>query len=407
MLSRNATQLISLGIKRRDIMELLTVTDSIQLSVITSVIEGRLSVEDACDRLGIHKSTFYRKVLRIEQEGPSGLTHKLRGRPSNNSPHLSIKNAVCTLFEKSYKPFGFRTAHFYQDAVHRFPKPVGYSTVVRWLKAKQLISKRHKGWRHHARRPRREAFGELIQMDTSIYDWLDWGTNIALVSAMDDATNVICGAFLTQSDTTLANMTVIKQILVTYGLFAALYVDKSPIFKVTRTGGFGRIIQPTFNADYITQVQRALNDLNIKLIYAHSPQAKGRIERSFSTWQNRLIPELRKHRIKHIDSANNYIRRVFVPNHNKRFAQDPASVPNLFAPLKGSLDLNFILAEKYQLTVSNDHIVSSQRANLTLKILPSIYRRCYAKAKVDVFKHTDGTISVLYKNQPLQFKRLE
>lgn len=387
-------------------MELLTMAESIELAVITRFLEGGLTIDQACDRLDIHKSTLYRKILLLEKGGPASLMHKLRGRPSNNAPEPALKQAVCHLFKKEYLPFGFRVAHFYQDAAHRLPAPVGYSTVLRWLKEAKLITQRHKGWRHHARRPRREAFGELLQMDTSIHDWLDWGNNIALVSAMDDATNVICGAYLAQGDTTLANMSVLKQIISTYGLFAALYVDKSPIFKVTRTGGIGRIIQPTFNADYITQVQRALSDLRIQLIFAHSPQAKGRIERSFSTWQNRLIPELRKRRIKKIDSANYYIQNVFIPNHNKRFAKDPTTVPNVFTPLRSSLDLNFILAERYHLTVTNDHIVSSKRADLTLKILPSIHRRCYAKAKVDVFKHTDGTISVLYKNQPLAFKRL-
>lgn len=387
-------------------MELLTMSESIQYAVISRFIEGGLTVEEACDRLDIHRSTFYRKVLRLELGGPANLVHKLRGRSSNNSPNPKLKRSVCSLFEKEYRPFGFRVAHFYQDAAHRFPAPVAYSTVIRWLKEANLTSRSHKGWRHHARRPRREAFGELIQMDTSIHDWLDWGNNIALVSAMDDATNIICGAYLAKRDTTLANMTALKQVMTTYGLFAALYVDKSPIFKVTRTGGIGRIVQPTFNADYQTQVQRALSDLRIQLIFAHSPQAKGRIERSFSTWQNRLIPELRKRKIKRIDTANKYIQDVFIPNHNKRFAKDPETVPNVFTPLPSSLDLNFILAERYKLTVTNDHIVSSKRAGITLKILPSIHRRCYAKAKVDVFKHTDGNISVLYKNQPLNFKRL-
>lgn len=387
-------------------MELLTMRESIEHAVITQFLGGYVSEGEACDRLGIHRSTLYRKIKRFLESGPKGLIHRLRGKSSNHAADPILKKAICNLFDTKYKPYGFKVAHFYQEASHNFPEPVGYSTVIRWLKQAKLITKSHKGWRHHSRRPRREAFGELIQMDTSIHDWLDWGKNFALISGIDDATNIICGALITETDTTLGNMSVLRQILDSYGLFAALYVDKSPIFKVTRTGGFGRITQPTYNADYITQVKRALSDLKIELIYAHSPQAKGRIERSFGTWQSRLIPELRKRGIKRIDTANKYIQETFIPKHNRLFAKDPKKFPNAFIPIK-DLNLDYILAEHYRLTVTNDHIVSSKRAGLVLKILPSKNRLCYAKAKVDVFKHTDKSISVLYKNQPLNFVRIE
>lgn len=387
-------------------MELLTMRESIEHAVITQFLGGHISEHEACDRLEIHRSTLYRKILRFLDKGPAGLIHKLRGRSSNNAADPVVKKAICNLFKHKYKLFGFKVAHFYQEASDKFPEPVGYSTVIKWLKEEKLITKSHKGWRHHSRRPRREAFGELIQMDTSIHDWLDWGKNLAFISAIDDATSTICGAYLTHTDTTLGNMTVLKQVINSYGLFAALYVDKSPIFKVTRTGGPGRIIQPVYNTDYITQVKRALFDLKIQLIYAQSPQAKGRIERSYGTCQSRLIPELRKRGIKRIETANKYIQEVFIPKHNRLFAKDPKNYPSAFVPLE-NVNLDYILAEHYRLTVTNDHIVSSKRAGLVLKILPSKNRLCYAKAKVDVYKHTDGSISVLYKNQPLNFKRIE
>lgn len=387
-------------------MELLSVRESVQHAVISLFLDGQLSEGEACERLGLHRSTLYRKINLLREKGPKGLIHQLRGKPSNSTADPVLRRAVCNLFQHQYKPYGFKVAHFYQEAAHQFPESVGYSTVIRWLKEDKIITKSHKGWRHHSRRPRREACGELIQMDTSIHDWLDWGKNIALISAIDDATSAICGALLTEADTTLGNMSVLKQVISTYGLFAALYVDKSPIFKVTRKGGIGRIIQPTYNADYITQVKRALSELNIELIYAHSPQAKGRIERSYGTWQSRLIPELRKRKIKRLDTANRYIQDVFIPKHNARFAKDHKKFPSLFVPVN-NLDLNYILAEHYRLTISNDHIVSSKRAGLSLKILPSKNRLSYAKAKVDVYKHTDGNISVLYKNQPLNFEQIE
>lgn len=226
-------------------MELLTVAEAIEYAVVSQFLEGNLPIEEACERLKIHRSSLYRKVARLLKEGPKGLRHKLKGRPSNFATDPIVKKAICHLFEHEYKPYGFRVAHFYQEASDRFPEKIAYPTVVRWLKETNITTKAHKGWRHHSRRPRRESFGELIQMDTSIHDWLSIGKNMALVSAIDDATNVICGAALATGDTTLANMAVINGIIQKYGLFASLYVDKSPIFKVTRTGGMGRIIQPT------------------------------------------------------------------------------------------------------------------------------------------------------------------
>lgn len=384
-------------------MGYLTVSESIEHAILTQYREEKLSLEEACLRLSIHRSTLWRKLLRLEREGPLGLIHKLKGRPSNFARDPEFRKGLLKLYEREYKPFGFQVAHFYQEALEEKPGSPSYPTVLRWLKRSGLVEQSRKGAKHHSRRPRREAFGEMIQMDTSIHDWLGWGKNLALVSNMDDCTNVLCGAYLSHTDTTLANMTVLKQTIAAYGLFASLYVDRSPIFKVTRTGGIGRILQPTFQASYITQVQRALAELGIEMIFAYSPQAKGRIERSYRTWQTRLVPELRKNGIREIEPANQYIREVFVPKHNERFAQDPQRFPKAFVPIKG-INLDYILAEKYRLTVGNDHIVSSKEAGLSLKVLPSPHRLSYAKAKVDVFKHTNGKVSVLYKGERLNFK---
>ena len=372
-------------------------------AVLTEYQEDKLSLEEACERLEICRSTLWRKCRKLEEEGASGLIHKLRGKTSNFAQDPEVKQRICDLFEKDYKPFGFRVAHFYQHALEKEESSPAYPTVLRWLKAIHLVEKSKKGWKHRSRRPRREAFGEMLQMDTSTHDWLAWGKNLALISNMDDSTSVLCGAYLTHSDTTLGNMTVIKQTLKTYGLFGSLYVDRSPIFKVTRTGGIGRINQPTYTAPYITQFKRALDELKIKLIYAYSPQAKGRVERSYQTWQSRLIPELKKNGIRELEKANAYIHEVFIPAHNERFAKDPSKLPNSFVPLPTEIDLDKILAERYQMTVGNDHIVKSKQAGVSIKVLPSKHRLSYAKAKVDVYKHMDGSLSILYKEEPLNF----
>lgn len=382
----------------------LTVAHCTQYAIIKGFLDGTLSEAEACERLNVHRSTLYRKSLRVSSQGPRGLVHKLAGKPSNFASDPKLKDYVLKLWENDFAPYGFRVAHFYQEALEASSRPVGYSTVLRWLKQEGFVKKSRRGWKHHTRRPRREAFGELIQMDTSIHDWLGWGQNLALISNMDDATNMIVGGHLTFQDTTLGNMSVLRQTLENYGLFASLYVDRAAVFKVTRTAQ-GGVIRPTFQAKYQTQIQRALEELGIELIFAYSPQAKGRIERSFSTWQSRLIPELRKQNIREIDKANRFIHEVYIPKHNDRFAQNPKQFPSAFVPLYKA-DLDNILAEKYLLTVSNDHIVHSKAAGISLRILPAKNRTSYAKAKVQVLKHTDGSLSVLYNNQKLHFANL-
>jgi hypothetical protein len=281
---------------------------------------------------------------------------------------------------------------------------VGYSTVVEWLRGEGLVQKAHKGRKHRSRRPRKEAFGEMLQMDTSIHDWMGLGQKFALISTMDDATSRLCGAKMTTSDTTLGNLAVMKQAFTDYGLPSSLYVDRSPIFRVTRTG-YGRVLKHIMQGPYITQVQRALDELGIELIFTYTPQAKGRVERSFGTWQSRLVPELKKAGIMELDKANAYIQERFMPRFNEKFAMSPKGLPSAFVKAKG-VDLDFILAERHTLTISNDHVVSSKVAGVKLKILPSPHRLSYAKAKIQVFKHVDGRLSVRYKNDLLRHEPL-
>jgi len=383
----------------------LTMSESLQQAIIIQVLDGKLTIQEACQRLDLSRPTLWRKIKRYRQEGAVGLVHRARGRGSNARLDGSIRQAILDIWKKDFAAYCFSVSHFYQEANHRFPKRVSYWSVLQWLKQAGLYQQKRKGWRHHSRRPRREAFGELVQMDTSIHDWLDWGKNIALIANMDDCTNHILDAHLQLTDTTLGNMKVMKQTIERYGLPEAFYVDKAPVFKVTRTGGPGRINQPKYNTKYQTQIQRALEDLGIELIFAHSPQAKGRIERSFSTWQNRLIPELRQNGIKDLDRANQYIQEIYLPKTNERFAKPTHEVRNVFVPIL-DIDLNFILCERFTHRVANDHVIKSKRGGYELKILPDDYRTSYAKTQVEVYKHIDQTFTVEYKGKPLNYKHL-
>jgi hypothetical protein len=383
---------------------LLRVEEAVEAAVVSEYLKGRTSVQEACERLSLHRSNFFRKVARFEAGGPEALAHGLRGRRGNRRHPDRVRDAVLDLFVREYAPHGFNTAHFYEEAHSRFPEPVSYASVWRWLKAASLVVQRHRPARHRMRRPRKEAFGEMLQMDTSIHDWLGVGANLALVSAMDDATNRLCGVHMAQSDTTLANFAALKQAFSRHGLPGSIYVDRSPVFKVSRTG-YGRVLKARFGTSFTTQVQRALDELRVELIHAYTPQAKGRIERSFGTWQGRLVPELRKHGVRELTKANAYIQEVFVPKFNERFALPARSVPSAWVRITG-LDLDYVLAEKHTLRVSNDHVVKSKDARVHLQLLKSKHRISYARALVDVFRHVDGTTSVRFQGHSVPHQEL-
>jgi hypothetical protein len=242
-------------------------------------------------------------------------------------------------------------------------------------------------------------------MDTSIHDWFSTGEKTCLVSAIDDATGNVIGAYFNRTDTVLANMRVLKSIFEEHGLPIALYVDRSPIFKFTRSG-FGRVMRHKADRVVITQVEQALKTLGVELIHAYTPQAKGRIERSFGTWQARLVPELAKAGIRSIDEANAFISSTFRAKFNERFAQKPVSSDSAFVRLT-DVDLDRILVERYPRTVTNDHVISCAPAGFKAKILPSNTRQSYAKTKVEVLRHTDGTCSIWRGDERLEYQLME
>ncbi|MBC7794384.1 MAG: ISNCY family transposase [Clostridia bacterium] len=263
------------------------------VAVIAAVDSGQMSLAQAREHLGVNASTFWRMRERFRRKGTEGLAHGLRGRSGNRKADAVVRDAVCALYRVEYAPHGFGARHFWEEASPQFPRPVPYSTTWNWLRQAGLTERSRRSVKHRSRRPRRECFGALVQMDTSIHDWFSTGEKACLVSAIDDATGNVIGAYFNKTDTVLANMRVMKSIFEEHGLPIEFYVDRSPIFKFTRTG-FGRVMRHKADRVVVTQVEQALKTLGIELIHAYTPQAKGRIERSFGTWQARLVPELAK-----------------------------------------------------------------------------------------------------------------
>lgn len=376
-----------------------------KLQVIEALEADEITRQQALEHLGVHRDTLWRLVKRYRSFGPESFAHGLRGRPSNRRSRDTLRSEVLGLYREEYAAHGFGIKHFWDHAQDRFSEPVPYQTVYRWLRDSETVARRRRSRKHRSRRPRRECLGELVQMDTSIHDWLSVGSPLALVCAIDDATSQFLGARLFERDTTLGNMTVMRDVFVRYGLPIGLYVDRSPIFKTTRTGE-ARVFRKRFARVQKTQVQRALGEIGVDLTFAYSPQAKGRIERGFGTWQDRLVSELSLEGIRCMNAANRYIADHFMPDLNHRFSKPAAAAQSAFVAL-GQVDIDLYLAERHERVVTNHHIVSCKQAGLFAKILPDEFRTSYARANVEVLRHTDRSHSILYAGRKLRFEPVE
>ena len=238
--------------------------------------------------------------------------------------------------------------------------------------------------------------GLLIQMDSSQHNWIPsieqkWW----LTATIDDATNEVPYAKLYLTDGVFNNMEVIRKTIEIKGLFYALYVDKASHFKTTRYGGLHVNVAPEQED---THIERALDELNIRLILANSPQAKGRIERLFGTFQDRFIKELRLRGIKDYKSANRYLQEEFVPYYNKRFAHKEG-IESAYTPIPAEVNLELIFSKRFERVVNLDNTIKFQ-GNI-IQIPPSKYRISFAKCVVEICLVSSGKIYVLYKGNTI------
>ena len=243
--------------------------------------------------------------------------------------------------------------------------------------------------------------GMMLQFYTSDHDWLEGrGPKIKLIGGIDDATKDVPWALFAYQDSVEENMATCKRIIKRKGIPLSLYVDKDSKFITTRHGGLHVNIKEDQEK---TQMQRAWEELGINVIFAESPQAKGRIERLWGTFQDRLISELRLEGISSLEEANEYLDSVFLPKYNKKFTRKPKVKEVAYRPIPEGMDLDRILCIKEKRRVQGDHTISYKGRHY--QILPTETRFGFAKAKVEVQKHLDGTIHIFYKGEELSSQR--
>jgi transposase len=357
---------------------------------------GKLSQRVAAEVLQLSVRHVRRLLRRYESEGDAGLVHRSRSRPSANRLSFEVRRRVVGLLKGDYEGFGPTFAA--EKLSDRNGIDVSRETVRKWMIEEGLWETRRKRVRHRQWRARKSCRGELVQMDTSVHAWLEdraFGKQM-LIAMIDDATSRLYARFF-ESDSTRTNMTLIRDYIRRYGRPVAIYADKASHFKTTRQASVDeslRELQPE------TQIERALRELDIEYIAANSPQAKGRVERSFGTMQDRLIKEMRLESISNIDEANHFLEKEFIPFWNRRFTEKPVSAHNAHRGKKG-FDLSAVLSTQDTRTVRNDYTIQIECQSYQIErksIHPGLRR-----SKVTVERRVDGTTRIRWKNNYLKF----
>jgi len=365
---------------------IVTMKDIKRHTIIQDVLAKRLKGTEAAELLGIHYIHLLRLKKKVAESGIHGILR--RGREAPNKKIDKLSKIVGNLYRKYY--YDFNVSHFNEKLLEHHGISLSYESVRRILIMEGLHNPRRKKIVHRQRR-RMPQMGLLLQMDSSQHYWLPaikqkWW----LIAIIDDASSEVIFARFFPSDTLYANMHVIRHTVETKGLFTALYADKASHFKTTRRAGLHYSVNPEQDD---TQIERALHELGITFIPANSPQAKGRIERLFRTFQDRLIAEMRLAGIRNYKQANKFLD-AFIPDHNRRFAIK--DVPSVFRTLPAGIDLDTIFCVKKERTVNNDNTIQFQ--GQIIQIPPSYRHLNFAGRKVDLCVLEDKRILVLYRN---------
>lgn len=348
--------------------------DQLKLDTIALVFQKKISLEDARSVLNVSVRTVERYLKSYRDKGPLFSIHGNTGRsPTNKSSEADVERALELMKEKY---FDFNLTHALEKLAADEGIRINRETFRERCHGIGMV-KRAQSRRKKVRsaRERTAAEGIFLQMDGSPHRWFG-GKESCLIAAIDDASSEVYGAEFFESETTLACMKVLRRIIEAKGLFRFLYVDRAGIF-----GGPKRV--------HFSQVKRALLELGIQIIFANSPEAKGRIERLWGTLQDRLIPEMRIRKIKSFESANDFLRDQYIPNdHNKRFMVLPKVLEPAWRELPSSKNLDEIFCMKERRTVKRDHTFSldGQIYKITSELKHSIHGQ-----KIESRVYPDGT----------------
>ena len=387
---------------KMSVMERLTLTPKEQgrIQVLNGVNTGEVTVEVAAELMGVSMRHAWRLLAAYREEGAAALAHGNRGRKPATTTDTGARQRVREMALGPYA--GLNHTHLTELLAEREGIAVSRSTVRRILLAAGVRSPRpRRARRRYSRRERCPQEGMLLQVDGSRHDWLQGrGPALTVVGAVDDATGTVPYALFREQEDAQGYLLMLREIIQRLGVPLALYSDRHGIFQRSPR-------EPESLAEQLrgrrepTQFARALEELDIGLVVARTPQAKGRIERVWGTFQDRLVSEMRLAGVSTLEHANDALR-AFLPRFNQRFGVSARQPGSAYRPLPADACLDAVLCFKYLRTVANDNTVRFNGA--TMQIQPDAPRATYARADVEIQERLDGSIVVVHEGRTLASK---
>jgi len=353
--------------------------------VILKAMARKITWMSAAEIAGVSDRTMRRIKQRYEDFGYDGLFDQRRGKRSIHRIPLGTAEQVLALYQEKY--FDFSVLHFHEKLRKVHDIQLSYSWVKQALQGAGLVARRKKRGAHRRRRPRRPLPGMLLHIDGSKHRWFQDDRYYDLIVILDDATSEIYYAQLVEEESTATVMTGLREVIETKGLFCSLYSDRGSHFFHTPTAG-GPV-----DKSRPTQVGRAMQELGIQTIAAYSPEARGRSERNFGTWQNRLPQELRVAGITSLEGANKFLRERYIIEFNSNFSVPAQEGGTAFRPCSRK-DLDFVFSIQTERVVDKDNTVAI--GSRWWQIEKCRWRYSLAKQTVTIHQHLDGAVSIRF-----------
>ena len=380
----------------------MTNQEAERLTIINNLIAKKINGTDASKQLNLSVRQTKRLKAEVIKNGTQGIIHKLRGKVSHNKIEKKLKRKVKKIIKKNYSDFGPTLATEKLMEIHKIN--LGVTTIRNLMIEEEFFKtkKRKQNQQHREWRERKECYGEMQQFDGSYHKWLEkrnGNKEVCLLASIDDATGKITKLKFGKNEGVIEVFNFWKGYIKTNNKPVAIYLDKFSTYKVNHKNA-------TDNHELLTQFQRACNDLDINLISAHSPQAKGRIERLFETLQDRLVKELRLQNISDTKTANKFLEETFIQDFNNRFSVVPTKETNLHKILtphdQDNLDRIFSIQSQRQ--IKNDFTI--QFKNIWYQLDEIQPTTVYKKDTVSIEERLDGSIYLSKKEKYLNFKKL-
>lgn len=376
-------------------MLILKANEQLKLDIVSRVHARKISFENALKILNRSESTLFRYLKEYEEKGALFVKHKNSEKtPANKTSHVREEEIVKLCKEKY---FDFNRTHAREKLIENHQIEVPRATFNRLCIRNNILNKniRRKKKISRARRERMKQTGLLLQMDGSPHKWFGFRKS-CLVIIIEDATSEILYGEFSPTETSFACMNVVKKVLKDHGAFQVLYVDKAGIFGKNVTNNFGAVKREGFSS-----LKMCLNKFSIHTVFAHSPEAKGRVERAFKTLQDRLVPEMRIAGIRTFTEANSFFNNIFLPRHKKQFTIEPADSESAFIKILPSVDLDdqFYMLEKRM--IKNDHTFS-----LSNKIYDiNFENENYSGKEIEIRSYPNGKVRYFIDDKEVETKK--